>query len=73
MHNKSNCIHSIERYIIPSKIISISPSGYFGFYTLGICAYIHEHYDTSEYVLSSTSSGAMNCFLMTLKNKKTPL
>ena len=68
VHNKTNVQQSLEKYTIP--IISISPSGYFGFYTLGICAYIHEHYDTSKYSFSGTSAGAWNCFFMMLKNKK---
>jgi hypothetical protein len=70
VHNQTNVQQPLDKYTIPSNLISISPSGYFGFYTLGICAYIHEHYDTSNYLFTGTSSGAWNCFFMMLKNKK---
>jgi len=52
------------------KIISISGSGYYGFYNLGVCSYIKEHYDTSNYLFTGTSSGAWNSLFMTLKNEK---
>ena len=54
-------------YYTNSNIISISPSGYFGFYTLGICAYIKEHYDTSSYLFTGTSAGSWNCLYITMK------
>jgi len=38
--------------------ISIQPGGITGFYTLGICSYIKEKYDTSKYNIMGSSSGA---------------
>jgi hypothetical protein len=46
------------------KILSISPGGYKGFYTLGICKFIKENYDLSEYVFSGASAGAWNSLLL---------
>jgi len=57
---KSGIHHIIHRSpsIIDKRIISISPGGYKGFYQLGICKYIKEHYDLTNYVFSGASAGA---------------
>ena len=76
--NKSNtvyCEKGMPYYmksanLMDKKIISIHGSGYYGFYNLGICCYIKEHYDTSNYIFSGTSSGAWNSLFMTLKDNQ---
>ena len=57
---KNGIHHIINRSpsIIDKKIITISPGGYKGFYQLGICKYIKEHYDLTNYVFSGASAGA---------------
>lgn len=50
------------------KMITISPGGIYGFYTLGTCAYIKENYDMSEYIFSGASAGSWNSLYMVLKN-----
>ena len=50
------------------KMISISPAGIYGFYTLGTCAYIKENYDVSDYIFSGASAGSWNSLYMVLKN-----
>lgn len=49
------------------KVISISPAGYYGFYVMGVCKYIKENYDTSNYIFSGASAGAWNSLYMTLR------
>ena len=50
--------------------ISIQPGGITGFYTLGICSYIKEKYDTSKYNIMGSSSGAWNGLFMVCKDTK---
>ena len=47
------------------KIIILSPGGFKGFYVLGLCKYIKENYDLSEYVFSGASAGAWNSLFLT--------
>ena len=76
--NKSNMVYCEKgifsymksAHLTDKKIISISGSGYYGFYNLGVCSYIKEHYDTSNYLFTGTSSGAWNSLFMTLKNNE---
>lgn len=56
-----------NKFFKDKKLISISPAGYYGFYTMGICSYIKENYNTSEYIFSGASAGAWNSLYMTLK------
>ena len=49
------------------KIISISPGGYKGFYLSGVCSYIKENYDLTDYVFTGASAGAWNSLIMTYK------
>jgi len=46
------------------KIISISPGGYKGFYELGVCKYIKENYNLTDYVFSGASAGAWNSLIL---------
>jgi len=45
-------------------IISISPGGYKGFYVLGICQFIKEHYPLENYIFSGASAGSWNALAM---------
>lgn len=58
---------SNNEFIRNKKIISISPGGYKGFYVLGICKYIKEHYDLENYIFSGASAGAWNSLLLCFK------
>jgi hypothetical protein len=51
------------------KVITISPSGFCGFYVLGVCKYIKEHYDTSDYLFSGASIGSWISLYMTYKGE----
>ena len=44
--------------ILNNKIISISPGGYKGFYELGVCKYIKQHYNLDNFLFSGASAGA---------------
>ena len=71
--HKKYCYKSTSKYLKKcyedKKIITISPCGFYGFYTLGVCMYIQKHYDTSEYIFSGSSAGAWNSLIMTIKDK----
>jgi len=56
-----------NEFIKNKKLISISPGGYKGFYVLGICKYIKEHYDLENYIFSGASAGAWNSLLLCFK------
>jgi hypothetical protein len=59
----------ISNKSIDKKIISISPAGYYGFYTWGICAYIKEHYVTDDICFSGASAGSwIGLFMIMNKN-----
>lgn len=49
------------------KIISISPAGYKGVYSMGVCNYIKKHYNLDNYVFSGASAGAWNALLLCYK------
>lgn len=55
------------------KVITLSPGGFYGFYMMGICTYIKENYDTSDYLFSGASAGAWNALYMTLHTDPTCL
>ena len=71
--HKKYCYKSTCQYLKTcykdKKIITISPCGFYGFYTLGVCMYIQKHYDLSDYIFSGSSAGAWNCLFMTIKDK----
>jgi len=54
-------------HLFGKKILSISPAGYKGFYVFGICKYIKETYDLSDYVFSGASAGAWNSLVLCSK------
>lgn len=53
--------------ILQKKVITLSTGGYRGFYQLGVCKFIKENYDLTDYVFSGASSGAWNSLFLTYK------
>jgi len=56
-----------KEYFQNKKLITISPGGYKGVYMYGICSYIKENYNLSDYIFSGASAGAWNSLMMTCK------
>jgi|TARA_B110000114_G_C14990550_1_gene356383 hypothetical protein len=52
-----------------SPDIIINPGGNMGFYNLGICHYIKNHYDISNKVVHGFSSGSINSIFLALNKK----
>lgn len=48
------------------NMITISPGGIYGFYTLGTCSYIKNNYNISDYIFSGASAGSWNSLYMVL-------
>ena len=59
---KNKILNETDEYKIveDKKIIKIAPAGLNGFYMLGICNYIRDTYDLSNYIFSGASAGAWN-------------
>lgn len=55
-------------FIKGKKLITVSPGGYKGFYTLGICKYLKTHYNLDDYVFSGASAGAWNSLVLCYKH-----
>lgn len=55
-------------FIKNKKLISISPGGFKGFYTLGITTFIKENYNLDNFIFSGASAGAWNSLFMTYKH-----
>jgi hypothetical protein len=60
-------------FIQNKKLISISPGGYKGFYVLGICKYIKEHYDLRDYIFTGASAGAWNSLILCFNGNTTDI
>jgi hypothetical protein len=56
-----------DNYLKNRKIVTIGSAGYYGFYQLGVCMYIKEHYNTENFLFSGASSGTFASLFMTLK------
>lgn len=56
-----------QHHLDTRDIISISPGGYKGFYVLGICQFIKEHYCLNNYIFSGASAGSWNALAMCYK------
>lgn len=54
-------------FIHNKKIISISPGGYKGIYSFGVCSYIKDNFKLDDYVFSGASAGAWNALLLCYK------
>ena len=65
--NKTNATYSEKDKPFDKKVITISQAGYYGYYVMGVCDYIKEHYDTSAYVFSGASAGSWMSLFMTYK------
>lgn len=52
---------------INKKMISISPAGLRGFYSLGVCKFIKDNYDLSDFVFTGASAGAWNSLYLSAK------
>ena len=65
-HRYSNITSGMKTTTIPplSKTITLSPGGFYGFYMMGICKYIKQHYNISDYCFSGASAGAWNSLLL---------
>lgn len=57
-----------KKYFKDKKVISLNTEGYYGFYLMGICSYIKENYNISDYKFLGSSAGAWNALYMTLKS-----
>ena len=62
-----------NKFLENKKIISISPAGYKGVYSLGVCTYIKEHYNLKNYIFSGASAGAWNALLLCYKHDSSVL
>ena len=49
--------------------IVVNPGGNMGFYILGICHYIKNHYDISNKVIHGFSSGSINTIFLSMDQK----
>lgn len=56
-----------------TKFISITPGGIAGFYTMGICNFIKEHYNIDEYSFLGASAGAWNSVVFSYKGNSDKL
>lgn len=52
-----------------SKIINIYPGGLHGFYMMGICKYIKNHYNVDTHKLYGASAGSWNGLYLTYRDK----
>ena len=52
-----------------SNIINIYPGGLHGFYMMGICKYIKNHYNLNQYKFYGASAGSWNGLYLTYKDK----
>ena len=50
-----------------TKFITITPGGIAGFYSLGVCNFIKQHYDVSDYSFLGASAGAWNAMVCSYK------
>ena len=53
--------------IVNKRIITLSPGGFKGFYMMGVCKYLKENYDLSNFIFSGASAGAWNSLLLSFK------
>lgn len=59
----TNFIRTTKSYL-NHNIISITPGGYKGFYTLGVCHYLKQNYNLNDFVFSGASAGAWNALFL---------
>ena len=56
--------------IMKSNIINIYPGGLHGFYMMGICKYIKNHYNLNNCKFYGASAGSWNGLYLTYKDKE---
>ena len=56
-----------KRQFNNTKYITITPGGIAGFYSLGVCNFIKEEYDISDYSFLGASAGAWNAMVCSYK------
>lgn len=56
-----------NKFIHNKKIITISPGGYKGIYSFGVCSYIKDNFNLDGYIFSGASAGAWNALMMCYK------
>jgi len=62
--NEKEQFYQQHEFLKNKKLISISPGGYKGIYMLGVCTYIKEHFDLSNFIFSGSSAGAWNALML---------
>lgn len=69
IHRKTFQVFHDQHEFLPvnQSVLTISPGGIKGYYMMGTCAYIKEHYNISSMVFSGASAGAWNTLVMTFK------
>lgn len=55
--------------MLNSKIINIYPGGLHGFYMMGICKYIKNHYNLNSYKFYGASAGSWNGLYLSYRDK----
>lgn len=60
-------VNNSEITIYNKKVITLSPGGFKGFYILGLCKFIKQHYDLTDYIFSGASAGAWNALMLCYK------
>jgi hypothetical protein len=58
---------------VSPKVVTISPGGYKGYYLLGVCSYIRDHFSTEGCFFSGASAGSWFSLLMTYRGNHTEL
>lgn len=66
LHNTTLAAPTIHTTKLP-KVISLSTGGFRGFIQLGVCKFIKENYDLTDYVFSGASAGAWNSLFLSFK------
>lgn len=56
-----------NEFMKDKKIITISPGGFKGFYMFGVCKYLKNNYDLSDYIFTGASAGSWNALMLCSK------
>tara|TARA_Y100000992_G_C21237819_1_gene479100 strand:- start:10 stop:813 length:804 start_codon:yes stop_codon:yes gene_type:complete len=65
--NNKNTFIDVNNYKNPDKIITLAPSGLYGFYTYGISTVLKNRIDLDKYVINGVSSGSWNGLYLAYK------
>lgn len=61
-------IGMLPKNINTKKLITLSPGGLSGFYSLGATSYIKQNYNLTDYVFLGASAGSWNALMLTYKH-----